>query len=71
MILSKFNHVKISGISVIVPKDEICIYDEAQYYDLLLEAKIGNNNKIAPLSCIYKGCGDNSYMLGNPVLKIG
>ena len=31
--LYKFNHVKISGIGVVVPKKEICIYDEAQYYD--------------------------------------
>ncbi len=31
--LSKFKHVKITGISAVVPKREICIYDEAQYYD--------------------------------------
>ncbi len=33
MAKSKFQHVKITGLSVIVPKKEICIYDEAQYYD--------------------------------------
>lgn len=31
--LSKFNHVRISGISVVVPPKEICIYDEAEYYE--------------------------------------
>ncbi len=39
MTLSKFNHVKISSISVVVPKDEICIYDEAQYYYYYLRQK--------------------------------
>lgn len=38
---------------------------------LLPHCKIGNNNKIAPLSSVYKGCRDNTYMLGNPALKIG
>lgn len=33
MTLSKFEHVKISGISTVVPPKEINIYDEAQYYD--------------------------------------
>ena len=33
MTLSKFEHVKISGISVVVPEKEINIYDEAQYYN--------------------------------------
>lgn len=33
MSLTKFNNVKISGISVVVPEKEINIYDEAQYYD--------------------------------------
>ncbi|MCQ2789809.1 MAG: hypothetical protein MJ229_05465 [bacterium] len=32
MSFSKFEHVKISGISVVVPEDEINIYDEAEYY---------------------------------------
>ena len=31
--LCKFKRVKISGISTVVPPDEINIYDEAQYYD--------------------------------------
>ena len=30
---AEFNHVKISGISVVVPEKEISIYDEAEYYD--------------------------------------
>lgn len=33
MAISEFKHVKISGISVVVPEKEINIYDEAQYYD--------------------------------------
>ncbi len=32
MSFSKFEHVKVSGISVVVPEDEINIYDEAEYY---------------------------------------
>ena len=35
------------------------------------KSKMGNNNKIAPLSVIYKGCKDNCYMAGNPALKVG
>jgi 3-oxoacyl-[acyl-carrier-protein] synthase-3 len=31
--LSKFEHVRIKGISVVVPPKEICIYDEAEYYE--------------------------------------
>ena len=34
-------------------------------------SKIGDNNKIAPLSAVYKGCKNNCYMAGNPALKIG
>jgi len=30
---SEFKHVKISGMLTVVPPKEICIYDEAQYYD--------------------------------------
>ena len=33
MNIHKFEHVKIKGIEVVVPTKEICIYDEAQYYD--------------------------------------
>lgn len=33
MTLCKFSHVRISGMSVVVPEKEINIYDEAQYYD--------------------------------------
>lgn len=32
MALSKFEHVKITGISTVVPEKEINIYDEAEYY---------------------------------------
>lgn len=32
MTLSKFKHAKITGISIVVPKNEINIYDEAGYY---------------------------------------
>ncbi|MDD6377310.1 MAG: 3-oxoacyl-[acyl-carrier-protein] synthase III C-terminal domain-containing protein [Succinatimonas sp.] len=32
MSLNKFNHVKISGLSVVVPEKEINIYDEVEYY---------------------------------------
>ncbi len=38
---------------------------------ILPHAKIGNNNIIAPLSSIYKGCKSNCYMAGNPAVKIG
>lgn len=33
MSFNKFNHVKISGLSVVVPEKEINIYDEVEYYD--------------------------------------
>lgn len=33
MTQSTFKHIKISGISTVVPEKEICIYDEAHYYD--------------------------------------
>ena len=32
MSLNKFSHVKISGLSVVVPEKEINIYDEVNYY---------------------------------------
>ena len=38
---------------------------------LLPQAKIGNNNKIGPLSAVYKGCKNNTYLQGNPALKVG
>lgn len=38
---------------------------------VLPKAKIGNNNIIAPLSAVYKGCKDNTYLLGNPATIIG
>ncbi len=37
---------------------------------LLPHAKIGSRNKIAPLSAVYRGCGDDCCLLGNPALKI-
>ena len=37
---------------------------------ILPGAKIGNNNIIAPNSVVYKGCGSNARMVGNPALKI-
>lgn len=30
---SSFKHVAVTGVSVVLPSDEICIYDEAQYYE--------------------------------------
>ena len=30
---SKFEHVKVAGLLTVVPQNEICIYDEAQYYN--------------------------------------
>ena len=38
---------------------------------LLPHAKIGNNNKIAPLSAVYKGCGDDCCLVGNPARNMG
>ena len=38
---------------------------------LLPNSKIGDNNMISPLSAVYKGCKNNSYMQGNPALKVG
>ena len=37
---------------------------------VLESAKIGNNNTIAPGAFIYKGCGDNTIMAGNPALRV-
>jgi len=36
----------------------------------LERTKIGNDNIIAPGSCLYKGCLDNALMAGNPALNI-
>ena len=33
MAFFSFDHVKITGLSVVVPPREINIYDEAEYYD--------------------------------------
>lgn len=38
---------------------------------LLPHASIGKGNKIAPLSAVYKGCKDYSYLLGNPAIRMG
>ena len=37
---------------------------------ILPKARIGNGNSIAPGSIVYKGCGDNRRLAGNPALKI-
>lgn len=36
----------------------------------LAGAKIGSNNTIAPGAYIYKGCGDNQMLAGNPALRM-
>lgn len=38
---------------------------------LLEHTRVGNNNSIAPGAILYKGCGDNCRMAGQPALKIG
>jgi acetyltransferase-like isoleucine patch superfamily enzyme len=38
---------------------------------VLAGAKIGSNNTIAPGAYVYKGCGDNRVMAGNPALDVG
>jgi UDP-3-O-[3-hydroxymyristoyl] glucosamine N-acyltransferase len=37
---------------------------------VLADTKIGDENVIAPGAYIYKGCGNNSTMAGNPALRI-
>lgn len=37
---------------------------------LLEKSKIGNNNIITPMSCVYKGCKDNDMLGGNPALTL-
>jgi sugar O-acyltransferase (sialic acid O-acetyltransferase NeuD family) len=37
---------------------------------LMPGAKIGDNNTIAPGAFVYKGCGDNRIMAGNPALDV-
>jgi acetyltransferase-like isoleucine patch superfamily enzyme len=36
----------------------------------LAGAKIGHNNRIAPGAYVYKGCGDNRVLAGNPALDM-
>jgi len=36
----------------------------------LAGAKIGSNNTIAPGAYIYKGCGDNQFLAGNPAQRV-
>lgn len=48
MTQSVFKHVKISGISTIVPKKEICLEDEAEYYNNDMK-KIARTRKIVGL----------------------
>ncbi|MBG6245352.1 transferase [Candidatus Symbiopectobacterium sp. 'North America'] len=37
---------------------------------LLPKSRIGNENTIVPVSVVYKGCGNNCYMSGNPAVKV-
>jgi acetyltransferase-like isoleucine patch superfamily enzyme len=37
---------------------------------VLDKARVGNNNTVAPAGVIYKGCGDNRMMAGNPALDV-
>lgn len=50
MTLSAFNHVKISGISSVVPPREINIYDEIEYYG----NSVKKVDRIRAMSGIYK-----------------
>lgn len=38
---------------------------------ILEHARMGNNNSLAPGSTLYKGCGNNLRLSGNPALKVG
>ena len=38
---------------------------------LLPHSKIGDGNKIAPLSAVYRGCRNKCYMAGNPAEHVG
>ncbi|GHU19191.1 hypothetical protein FACS189475_05970 [Betaproteobacteria bacterium] len=38
---------------------------------ILPEARIGSNNTIVPGAYVYKGCGDNRTMSGNPAQDLG
>lgn len=38
---------------------------------LLEHARMGNGNLLTPGSALFKGCGDNARLSGNPALKIG
>lgn len=38
---------------------------------ILANARVGDANKIAPAACLYKGCGNQSVMGGNPALYMG
>lgn len=37
---------------------------------ILPRAKIGNGNNICPGACVFRGCGDNRRMAGNPALPM-
>ena len=50
MTLSTYNHVKISGISAVVPPKEINIYDEIEYYN----NSVKKVDRIRAMSGIYK-----------------
>ncbi len=36
----------------------------------LARARIGNGNTIAPGAYVYKGCGDNCILAGNPAMRV-
>lgn len=38
---------------------------------ILEKARMGNGNSLAPGSALYRKCGDNCRLSGNPALKIG
>lgn len=41
------------------------------YAVLLPGARVGDDNVIAPGAYLYKGCGSNALLAGNPALKMG
>ena len=38
---------------------------------ILANARVGNDNMLAPGCFVYKGCGNGVRMAGNPAVKIG
>ena len=59
------------GIELVkIPKSNK-LYDAIKSHPDIRLCHIGDNNIIAPLSAVYKGCKNNCYMSGNPALKTG